>query len=148
MNILEAKNYYNLIKVEIIEQAKFTYSPFNKAFEKQIKTIEDLGIKQVAALKALKPEENKEDRKSNKGIFPKDMQTNEIKNEIYEIKKWEEKIKQKDLKYKKNTHMTLSNMKQYFGESVYPRKASIGEAEENQSNLLENLVEFNNRSRP
>ena len=25
----------------IIEQAKFTYSPLNKAFEKQIKTIED-----------------------------------------------------------------------------------------------------------
>ena len=105
-------------------------------------------MKQVEALKHLKPEGNKEDIKSIEGIFPKDMKTNEIKHEIYEIKKWEEKIKQKDLKYKKNTHMTLSNMKQYFGESVYPLKASIGEAEENQSNLLENLVEFNNRSRP
>ena len=28
---------------QIIEQAKFTYSPFGKAFEKQIKTIEDKG---------------------------------------------------------------------------------------------------------
>ena len=27
------------------EQAKITYSPFGKAFEKQIKTIEDQGIK-------------------------------------------------------------------------------------------------------
>ena len=27
------------------------------------------------------------------------MRTNEIKNEIYEIKNWEEKIKRKDLKY-------------------------------------------------
>ena len=27
------------------------------------------------------------------------MRTNEIKNEIDEIKKWEEKIKRKDLKY-------------------------------------------------
>ena len=27
------------------------------------------------------------------------MRNNEIKNEIGEIKKWEEKIKQKDLKY-------------------------------------------------
>ena len=26
---------------QITEQAKFTYSPFGKAFEKQIKTIED-----------------------------------------------------------------------------------------------------------
>ena len=30
---------------QIIEQAKFTYSPFGKAFEKQIKTIEDQGKK-------------------------------------------------------------------------------------------------------
>ena len=30
---------------EIIEQAKFTYSPTGKAFEKQIKTIEDQGEK-------------------------------------------------------------------------------------------------------
>ena len=28
------------------------------------------------------------------------MRTNESKNEIYEIKKWEEKIKREDLKYK------------------------------------------------
>ena len=36
---------------QIIEQAKFTYSPLGKAFEKQIKTIEDQGQKQVEALK-------------------------------------------------------------------------------------------------
>ena len=30
-----------------IEQAKFTYSPLGKTFEKQIKTIEDQGQKQV-----------------------------------------------------------------------------------------------------
>ena len=28
------------------------------------------------------------------------MRTNKIKNEIYKIKKWEEKIKREDLKYK------------------------------------------------
>ena len=32
---------------QIIEQAKFTYSPIGKAFEKQIKTIEDQEEKQV-----------------------------------------------------------------------------------------------------
>ena len=31
----------------IIEQAKFTYSPLGKAFEEQIKTIEEQGKKQV-----------------------------------------------------------------------------------------------------
>ena len=42
---------------QIIEQAKFTYSPLGKAFEKQIKTIEDQGEKQVEVLKDLKPKE-------------------------------------------------------------------------------------------
>ena len=31
----------------MIEQAKFTYSPLGKAFEKQIKTIEDQEEKQI-----------------------------------------------------------------------------------------------------
>ena len=36
---------------QIIEQAKFTYSPLGKVFEKQVKTIEDQGQKQIDALK-------------------------------------------------------------------------------------------------
>ena len=36
---------------KIIEQAKFAYSPLGKDFEKQIKTIEDQGQKQVEVLK-------------------------------------------------------------------------------------------------
>ena len=35
---------------QIIQQAKFTYSPLGKAFEKQIKTIEDQRKKQVKAI--------------------------------------------------------------------------------------------------
>ena len=34
----------------IIEQAKFTYSPLGKAFEKQTKTIEEQGRKQIEAI--------------------------------------------------------------------------------------------------
>ena len=44
---------------QIIEQAKFTYSPLGKAFEKQIKTIEEQGKKQIDALADLKPKEIK-----------------------------------------------------------------------------------------
>ena len=98
-------------KSRIIEQAKFTYSPLGKAFEKQVKTIEDQEIKQFQTLKALKPEENQEDIKSTKGIFQKDIRTNEIKNEISEIRNWEEKIKRKDLIYKANISMIYKNMK-------------------------------------
>ena len=35
---------------QMIQQAKFTYSPLGKAFEKQIKTIEDQGEKQIKAI--------------------------------------------------------------------------------------------------
>ena len=34
----------------MIEKTKFTYSPLGKAFEKQIKTIEDQGEEQIKAL--------------------------------------------------------------------------------------------------
>ena len=42
---------------QIIEQAKLTYSPLGKAFEKQTKTIEDQGEKQIDTVKDLKPKE-------------------------------------------------------------------------------------------
>ena len=42
---------------QIIQQAKFTYSPLGKALEKQIKTIGDQGQKQAQALENLKPKE-------------------------------------------------------------------------------------------
>ena len=46
MNILLVKIYYHLIK----EQAKFTYYPLGKAFEKQIKTIENQGEKHIKVI--------------------------------------------------------------------------------------------------
>ena len=39
---------------QIIEQTKLTYSPLGKAFDKQIKTIENQGKKRVDALNTLK----------------------------------------------------------------------------------------------
>ena len=65
----------------IIEQAKFTCSPLGKVFEKELKTIEGQGTKQLEALKALKSEENQE-LELIQGLFPKYMRNNETKNEI------------------------------------------------------------------
>ena len=150
MNILQVKKILPSNQRQIIEQAKFTYSTLGKAFEKQIKTIEDQGIKQVKALKALKPGENQE-LESIEGLFPEKVGNNEIKNEIYEIKKWEEKTKRGDLKHKTKNY--IHDFQQYetirsFGESICPHKININEAEKNQCNLLENVVELNNKSRP
>ena len=65
--------------------------------KKKIRTNEDQVIKQAEALIVLQAEENKEDIKSVQIIFPKETRTNKIKNEMDEIKKWEGKIKRKDL---------------------------------------------------
>ena len=60
---------------QIIQQAKFTYSPLGKAFEKQIKTTEDQGKKQIDALQSLKskketkPTENKSNSMSKAEII-------------------------------------------------------------------------------
>ena len=53
---------------QIIKQAKFTYSPLEKAFDKQIKTIKDQGQKQLETLKDVKPKSinDKSEEKNSK----------------------------------------------------------------------------------
>ena len=80
------------------------------------------------------------------------MRTNESKNEIDEIKKWEEKIKRKDLKYK-TKQKYINDFQQFetirlFCNNICTGKVDIDKAEINHSNLLENMVKFNDKSRP
>ena len=81
---------------QIIEQGRFTlfiYSPLGKAFDKQIKTIEDQGEKQVKALNTLKSDYNKLTIKDaiQKSAFAGD----EAKEEINKIKEIEKKRQRK-----------------------------------------------------
>ena len=77
---------------QIIEQAKFTYSPLGKAFEKQIKTIEDQGKKQVDALENLKlkeetkPIEDKPNNQSRATIIFNELinKRKELMSELYD----------------------------------------------------------------
>ena len=69
---------------QIIEQTKFTYSPLGKAFDKQIKTIEDQGKKQVDALKKLKP---KEETKPTENKSNNQSKTATIFNELISKRK-------------------------------------------------------------
>ena len=96
----------------IIKQARFSYSPLGKAFEKQIKTIEDQGEKQVEALNTLKSHKNLTIKKyscddddtplifKQKEIFNKPV--DERREKITDLAK---KVNSKDLikKYKGNT---------------------------------------------
>ena len=83
--------------------------------------------------------------KSVKESFPKDTRTNEINDEIDEIKKWREKIKRKDLKHEpKNYIYNFQQYERYLFILVKLAQLRL----DKQSNLLKNLIKFNNKSRP
>ena len=88
-------------KQQITEQAKFTYSPLGKAFEKQIKTIEDQGEKQIKAIQDNRKQLISNDDYKNKLLISKET---EIFKDIYnkrldKIKELDNKIDYDNLKY-------------------------------------------------
>ena len=83
---------------QIIEQAKFSYSPLGKAFEKQTKIIEDQGEKQVDALKSLKPSDKQ--LPSIRDFISKEKLNSEIVNEIERIEEEERKVDRSKMVYK------------------------------------------------
>ena len=59
-----------------------------------MKTIENQGGKQVEVLKVLNLKESQQDVKSIEGLFPNEMRTKEIENELGEITKWDKKLRE------------------------------------------------------
>ena len=85
---------------QIIEQAKFSYSPFGKAFEKQTKTIEDQGEKQIKSIQDNKKQSFNDDYKDKLLI----LKEKEIFKDIYnkrldKIEELNNKIDYNNLKY-------------------------------------------------
>ena len=76
---------------QIIEQARFTYTPLGKAFEKQIKTIEDHCKKQVDALNTLKCN----NQLTIEDVIPKN--NDEAKKELHKIKEIEKNVDREKL---------------------------------------------------
>ena len=78
----------------IIEQTKFTCSPLGKALDKQIKTIEEQGEKQVHALDNLKSDNNKKLEIKNENLIPKSaFASDEAKEELNQILEIEKKCR-------------------------------------------------------
>ena len=94
---------------QIIEQARFTYSPLGKAFDKQIKTIEDQGKKQVDALNTLKSDNNnKELEIKNEDIVPKSaFASDEVEEEINKIKEIEKTIDKEKIVYEASGYIYM-----------------------------------------
>ena len=137
---------------QIIEQARFTYSPLRKAFDKQIKTIEDQGKKQVDALNTLKSDNNKKLEIKNEEIIPESaFASDEAKKEINKILKIEKNVDREKLVYEAGKHkydFRKFNTVRTFGEDIYEGKITLEEADEDQSDLPDRINEFNKKRRP
>ena len=83
---------------QIIEQTKFTYSPLGKAFDKQIKTIEDQWKKQVGPLKVLEPKEM-ESVSNNKPVITKEIYDKILEERMDEILEMSRKVDYSNLTY-------------------------------------------------
>ena len=85
---------------QIKEQTKFTHSPLGKAFEKQIKTIEDQGKKQVNALESLKPIEESKAITDDESVEQKEESCNKLLDKkLDEIQNLSKNIDYKYLEY-------------------------------------------------
>ena len=127
---------------QIIQQAKFTYSPLGKAFEKQAKTIEDQGKKQVKGIQDNKQlvDITKDDYK-DKLLLSKER---EIFKDIYnkgldKIEEMNNEIDYDDLDYvvlNKNMEYNFSIEKDPISLLNDIKKGEIEEAKDRQKNYL------------
>ena len=132
---------------EIIEEAKFTYSPFGKTFEKQIKAIEDQGEKQGEAFKDFKDHQKQltNDYEDKLSILKEREMFKNIYNKRFDkIKELSEKIDDNNLVFttistwnktdfiKKDDPLTFLN-------KIKKVKITVEEAKESQKDFINYL---------
>ena len=134
---------------QIIQQAKFNYSPLGKAIEKQIKTINDQGEKQVVALESLKVPDKK--LTSIKDFIPTENLNPEIINEIKRIEEIEKNVDRNKMVYKgTNKTYDFRNFKtiRAFGNEIRNDIISLDTANIEQTNLLSYIYDFTKKTKP
>ena len=119
-----------------------------KAFEKQIKTIEDQGKKQVEALNTLKSN----NQLTIEDVIPKNALNNdETIKELDKIKEIEKNVDREKIIYE--TDEDTYSFKNFqtiktFGRDIYKGKITIKEADEYQANLLTEIMNFRKNTKP
>ena len=133
---------------QIIGQTRFTYSPLGRGFEKQIKTIEDQGEKQVDALNTLKSN----NQLTTEDVIPKNALNNdEAKKEPDKIKEIEKNVDREKLIYETNDYIySFRNFKRIktFGRDIYEGKITLEKANEYQTDLLAEIIDFKKNTKP
>ena len=134
---------------QIIQQAKFNYSPLGKAIEKQIKTIKDQGEKQVVALESLKAPDKK--LTSINKFIPIENLNPEIINEIKRIEEIEKNVDRNKMVYKgTNKTYDFRDFKtiRAFGNEIRNNIISLDTANIEQANLLSYIYDFTKKTKP
>ena len=131
---------------QIIEQAKFTYSPLGKAFGKQTKTIEDKGEKQIKAIQDNRKQLISDDDCKDKLLLLKER---EIFKDIYnkrldKIEELNNKIDYDNLKYvveRSGDKYNFNEMKNPIAllNDIKKGKISLEEAKEKQKDYYNYL---------
>ena len=121
---------------------------FITQFEKQIKTTEDLGQKQVEALNTLKSN----NQLTVEDVIPKSALNNDVaKNNLDKIKEIEKNVDREKLVYETNEY-TYSFKKfqtiKTFGRDIYEGKIMLEKANEYQTNLLSEIIDFKKNTKP
>ena len=120
-----------------------------KAFEKQIKTIEDQGKKQVEALNTLKSN----NQLTIEDVIPKNALNNEAKKQLDKIKEIEKNVDREKIVYETNEYTYSfknfqTNFQKTFGRDIYDGKITIEEADEYQKDLLVEIMSFKKHTKP
>ena len=134
---------------QIIQQAKFNYSPLGKAIEKQIKTIKDQGEKEVVALESLKGPDKK--LSSIKDFIPTENLNPEIINEIKRMEEIKKNVDRNRMVYKgTNEIYNLRNVKtiRAFGNEIRNNVTSLKAANLEQANLMAHIHDFVKNTKP
>ena len=131
---------------QIIQQAKFNYSPLGKALEKQVKTIKDQGEKQVDALKT-----SYEKLPSIKDFVPTEKFNPEIINEIKRTEEIEKNVDRDKMVYKSTSRVyDFRGFKtiRTYGNDIINNVTSLKAANLEQANLMAHFYDFTKNTKP
>ena len=129
-----------------MEQAKVTYSPLVKAFEKQTETIEDQGKKQIYDLESLKPSDKQ--LPSIRDFISKERLNSKIVNEIEKIEEEERKADRSKMVYKaSNETYDFRKFKtiRVFGNEI---RNNMSMANDEQDQLLRYINKLKSKKKP
>ena len=131
---------------QIIQQAKFNYSPLGKAIKKQIKTIEDQGEKQIDTLKT-----SYKQLPSIKDFVPTEKFNPEIIAEIKRTEEIEKNVERDKMFYEgtsKNYDFRGFKTIRAYGNDIGNNVTSLKAANLEQANLMAHIQNFVKNAKP